>query len=192
MNDGPIHPTLRQRLRAWLDASLPTAEALARHRWLAPFPSLPPRLADRRLWRASGEPLARGIAVGIFWAFVVPFAQVLFAAAHCVWWRASIPVAAAVTFITNPITIGGWLVLAYHAGAPLVEPLVGATPAPSLATAAEIGWWAMLKSLGLATVVGMGLFAVGGALGGYLLARLGSTLWTWLRRRRVVFRSLRR
>jgi uncharacterized protein len=177
-----------QRCRAWLDAHLPTAAELARYRWLRPFA---PRLADRQLWRARGEPLARGVAVGIFWAFVVPVAQVLFAAVHCVWWRASIPVAAAVTFITNPITIGGWLVLAYHAGAPVVEPFVGPLTKPSFAAAADVGWLAVLQSLGLATVVGMGLFAVGGAIGGYLLVRLASALWLLLRRRRWLGRRLR-
>jgi hypothetical protein len=108
---------------------------------------------------------------------VVPFAQVLFAAAHCVWWRANIPVAAAITFITNPLTVGGWLVLAYHVGTLVVGP--GQAPPPD-APGAD-GLLATIQALGLPTVVGMGVFALGGALAGYVLVRLGSRLWLHLR-----------
>jgi hypothetical protein len=151
-------------------------EDLERSRWLRPFAH---RLGDRALWRARGEPLARGVAVGMFWAFVVPFAQVLFAAAHCVWWRANIPAAAAATFITNPLTVGGWLVLAHHVGSLVVGP--GESPS---GVAGADGLWATIQALGLPTVVGMGIFAIGGALAGYVLVRLGSRLWLHLRRAR--------
>ena len=60
--------------------------------------------------------LARGAAIGIFWAFVLPAGQILAAVANSVWWRANIPVAAGLTLITNPFTIGFWLWLAYKAG----------------------------------------------------------------------------
>jgi uncharacterized protein len=158
--------------------SLPTREELARHRWLRPIAH---RLLEHGLWHAKTESVARGVAIGLFWAFVIPFAQVLFAAAHCVWWRANIPVAAAVTFITNPFTIGGWLYLAYHVGSLFV--------APEVALPAAEGWLGKLQQLGWPTVVGMALFALGGSLGGYLLVRTGSRLWFhW----RVARRAARR
>jgi hypothetical protein len=34
------------------------------------------------------EAVGRGVAVGIFWAFVIPVGQIIAAVAHCVWWRA--------------------------------------------------------------------------------------------------------
>ncbi len=154
--------TLRARLRE----QLPKPEQLARHRWLRPIAH---RLGEHGLWHAHTESVARGVAIGLFWAFVMPIAQIVFAAAHCVWWRANIPVAVAVTFITNPFTVGGWLYLAYHVGSWFV-------PADASVTAAE-GWLARLQSLGWPTVVGMGLFALVGSLGGYLLVRAGSRLW---------------
>jgi uncharacterized protein (DUF2062 family) len=152
----------RQRFRQ----SLPTPQELSRHRWLQPIAH---RLLEHGLWHAKTESVARGVAIGMFWAFVVPFAQILFAAAHCVWWRANIPVAAAITFITNPFTIGGWLYLAYHVGSMFV--------APDMAMPAADGWLGRLQALGWPTVVGMGLFATLGAVGGYLVVRLVSRLW---------------
>jgi uncharacterized protein len=160
------NPSWWHALKARVRAELPTAQTLARQRWLGP---LAHRLAEHGLWHAKTEAVARGVAIGLFWAFVVPFAQVLFAAAHCVWWRANIPVAAAVTFITNPFTVGGWLYLAYRLGSLFVAPQVGAPVAE--------GAWAQLQALGWPTVVGMGLFATVGALSGYLLVRIGSRLW---------------
>jgi uncharacterized protein (DUF2062 family) len=118
--------TLRERLRE----QMPTPDQLARHRWLRPIAH---RLCEHGLWHAKTESVARGVAIGLFWAFVVPFAQVLFAAAHCVWWRANIPVAAAITFITNPFTIGGWLYLAYQVGTHFVPaaPTTANRPMPT-------------------------------------------------------------
>jgi uncharacterized protein len=153
-------------LRAQFKAQMPNREDLLAHRWLRPVAH---RLGEADLWHMKPEAVARGVAIGLFWAFVVPFAQVVFAAAHCVWWRANIPVAAAMTFITNPFTIGGWLWLAYQFGSLFLEP---AAAAPS-----GDGGWATLQALGWPTVLGMALFAIGGSLLGYVLVRSGSRLW---------------
>lgn len=164
-----------QTLRARLQSGMPTAEDLSRQRWLQPVAH---RLFEHGLWHAKTESVARGVAIGMFWAFVVPFAQVLFAAAHCVWWRANIPVAAGITFITNPLTIGGWLWLAYQTGSFFV--------APDAAAPVVEGWLGTLQALGWPTVVGMGLFAVVGATLGYLVVKLFSrTSLAWRMRRRA-------
>jgi uncharacterized protein len=164
-----------QTFRARLKSALPTAEGLARQRWLQPVAH---RLFEHGLWHAKTESIARGVAIGLFWAFVVPFAQVVFAAAHCVWWRANIPVAAGLTFITNPLTVGGWLWLAYETGSLFVPPDAAAPTAD--------GWLGTLQALGWPTVVGMGLFAVGGSALGYLAVKLFSrTSLVWRMRRRA-------
>jgi uncharacterized protein len=169
-------PSWRARFRA----SLPTLEELERHRWLKPVAH---RLADPKLWHMKHEAVARGVAIGFFWAFVVPFAQIIFAAAHCVWWRGNIPVAAAITFITNPFTVGGWLWLAYQVGSWFIP---NGTPVADVP-----GWLGKLQALGWPTVLGMGLFAISGAVIGYVLVRLISRgrlhwkLWQRSRRNRI-------
>jgi uncharacterized protein len=173
-------------MTAWIDAlrhrlreSLPKRDELAKHRWLRPIAH---HLADHGLWHAKTESVARGVAIGLFWAFVLPVAQILIAVAHCVWWRANIPVAAAVTLITNPFTIGGWLYAAYHVGSIFV--------APDVAVPVAEGWLGRLQALGWPTVVGMGLFAVIGSVGGYLLVRTASRLWLhWRLARRAARRQ---
>lgn len=150
-----------------LRGRLPTADELQRVRWLRPVAH---RLSDPALWGSRPEPLARGVAIGIFWAFAIPFAQIVAAAAHCVWWRANIPVAAAITFLTNPFTVGFWLLLAYRVGSLIVP----GGPPPSLEAD---GLLAMVRAFGWPTLVGMGLFAVGGAGAGYLVMRVGARLW---------------
>ncbi|MBP9907703.1 MAG: DUF2062 domain-containing protein [Rhodoferax sp.] len=161
----------------WADRvrqALPSRNALAEHPWLAPFAS---RLLDPQLWRPQHEAVARGVAVGTFWAFVLPVAQIVVATAHCTWWRANIPAAAAMTMVTNPLTIGFWLWLAYQAGVLVMgERLVaGAVPSEgSVSWLAEFGW---------PTVLGMGMFAVGGAALGYVGVKLIWRLRIWLKRR---------
>ena len=78
--------------------------------------------------------------------------------------------------VTNPLTIGFWLWLAYQLGALVLgAPALG--PDEVAATAswfAEYGW---------PTVLGMGLFAVGGAALGYVSVKLVWRLRVALRRR---------
>jgi uncharacterized protein (DUF2062 family) len=168
-------PGFWQRLRLRVHSELPTPHDLAKHRWLGP---LAHRLTEHDLWHAKTESVARGVAIGMFWAFLVPVAQIVFAAVHCVWWRANIPVAAGLTFITNPFTVGGWLWLAYKVGSVFVAPNA---PMPEVA-----GWLGTLQVLGLPTLVGMAIFAVAGAALGYLGVKLFSRAsLAWRLRRRA-------
>lgn len=160
----------------WIDglkASLPTRETLMSHPWLKPVAH---HLLDPQLWRLQHEAVARGVAIGIFWAFAIPFAQFVFAAAHSVWWRANIPVAAGVTLITNPFTLGFWLWLAYQAGSMVLD------APPPLPVSQSAGLLAWLASLGAPALLGMGMFAVFGSAAGYLLVKLAWRLRIWFKR----------
>lgn len=170
--------------RWWLrwQASVPTPDTLSRNRWLRP---LAQRLSDPLLWRMRPESVARGVAIGVFWAFALPVAQIFFAVVHCVWWRAHIPIAAAVTFITNPLTLGMWLWLAYRVGSSLID----APPAVPMSDSAGLFEW--LHSIGTPALLGMALFAVVGSLSSYLVVRavnhalLWRRLWRAARRREL-------
>jgi uncharacterized protein len=171
------HPGMTGKYKKWnerLGKSLPSRDALSAHPWLQPVAN---RLLHPQLWRLQHEAVARGVAVGTFWAFVIPFAQMVAAAAHCTWWRANIPVAAAMTMVTNPLTIGFWLWLAYQLGTLVLGAPVGAV--------APIGNGALswLEEFGWPTVLGMGMFAVGGAALGYVGVKLVWRLRISLKRR---------
>ncbi len=164
------------RLLQHLQQALPSREFLAAHPWLKPVAH---RLLDPQLWRLQHEAVARGVAIGIFWAFAIPFAQFAVATAHSIWWRANIPVAAGMTLATNPFTIGFWLWLAYQLGSLVLD-----TPAPApLPNGAGLMAW--LASFGGPALLGMGIFAVSGATIGYLGVKL---VW----RLRVAFKRWRR
>ncbi len=155
---------------------LPSRAAMVTHPWLRPMAT---RLLDPQLWRLQHEAVARGVAVGTFWAFVLPVAQILVATVHCAWWRANIPVAAAMTMMTNPLTIGFWLWLAYQLGVLVLgEPLLVAAAS---ANTGALGW---LAEYGWPTVLGMGMFAVGGAALGYFSVKLVWRLRVLIKRRR--------
>jgi hypothetical protein len=144
--------------RPWM----PDRAQLSQHPWLKPWAS---RLMDAQLWRLQHEAVARGVAVGMFWAFLIPVAQIVVAVLHCIWWRAHIPTAAAMTMVTNPLTIGFWLWLAYQTGATL---LGISAPAP---LALENLSWNLMLAYGGPIMLGMGLFAVGAAAAGYVLVK---------------------
>lgn len=161
----------------WTDKfkdSLPNRDSLASHPWLRPVAT---RLLDPQLWRPQHEAVARGVALGTFWAFVIPVAQILVSAAHCTFWRANIPAAAAMTMVTNPLTIGFWLWLAYQLGAFILGE-------PSMTnTTHDISVASWFNEYGWPTMLGMGVFAVGGAVLGYFSVKLVWRLRIWLKRR---------
>jgi len=107
----------------------PGKEFWAQHPRLKPYAD---KLSDPQLWRLQHEAVARGVAVGLFWGFAIPAAQLLVAAVHCVKWRANIPVAALMTMVTNPLTIGFWLWLAYQLGSRVLGDEVQADVSMSL------------------------------------------------------------
>jgi uncharacterized protein (DUF2062 family) len=153
----------------WTDrwrTSVPTRNTLAAHPWLKPIAN---HVLDPKLWRMHHESVARGAAIGVFWAFTLPVAQILVAAAHCVWWRGNIPVAAAVTLITNPLTIGFWLWLAYLLGSLVLD---APPPLPLGQIGEGAGIMTYITSIGAPAILGMGIFAVGGSLAAYALIKI--------------------
>lgn len=166
--------SMKDLLARRLKDTLPRREELARNRWLRPVSQ---HLLAPELWRMRGETVARGVAVGVFWAFIIPFAQIVFATLHCVWWRGNIPVAAAITFVTNPLTVGGWLWLAYQVGSLVVQ-----APLPLVPTG-DVGLMGWLHATGVPALVGMALFAVVGAGLGYVGVKMAWRLKLTLRMR---------
>ena len=105
------------RSKTWLADKLksyfPKREELASNRYLAPIAH---RFLSPELWRFTRRSVPRGVALGLFAAFIVPIGQIFLAAFLALPVRANMPLAAAVTFVTNPFTLPFWLVIANRVG----------------------------------------------------------------------------
>jgi len=165
------HPP--HRADRWL-TELPTRTALADHRWLKPTVH---HVLDPKLWRMHHEPVARGAAIGAFWAFVLPTGQIQVAVANSAWWRGNIPIAAGMTLISNPFTMGFWLWLAHQAGSSALD---APPPLPLRQLGESKGIFDYLCAIGEQAILGMGMFAVGGALAAYALVKIVWGLQFWL------------
>lgn len=168
-------PAQPERAADRLRKAVPTRTALAGHPWLKPIAH---HVLDPKLWRMHHEAVARGAAIGTFWAFVLPAGQILVAAANSVWWRGNIPVAVGMTLITNPFTIGFWLYLAYQAGSLVLD---APPPLPLKQITEGGGIVDYLSSIGAPALLGMGMFAVGGSIAAYALVKIVWRLQFWLR-----------
>lgn len=143
----------------------PTPESLAQQPWLKPVAHL---IFKPPLWRMQCEGVARGVAIGVFWAFVIPIGQTIFAVIHCTWWKGNIPTAGLMTMLTNPLTFGFWLWLAHTLGSTILG-------TPPLALDAN-NWLDALGDASGPIVLGMLMFAIGGGALGYALVKL---VWRW-------------
>ena len=106
-----------KRSKTWLadklKAYMPRRDELARNRYLAPIAH---RFLSPELWRFTRRSVPRGVALGLFAAFIVPLGQIFLAAFLALPARANVPLAAAVTFVTNPFTFPFWAVIAKEVG----------------------------------------------------------------------------
>lgn len=156
---------LIQRLRAWS----PSREQLEANPWLR---GLAPHLADPKCWHWSRRGVATGMAVGLFIGLAIPVAQILLAAAAAVYLRVNLPVAAAGTLVTNPLTVPPIYFAAYQLGA-----WATGTPAPanfSLADPAVL--WGGLGTIGLPLFTGLVMAASVTAIASHVLI---SQAWAW-------------
>ncbi len=75
------------------------------------------RLLDSALWLPSRENVAKGVAIGLFVGMLPLMGlQILISVALCFFWRVNIPPAVVSTFVTNPITGPGIILLQYRLG----------------------------------------------------------------------------
>jgi uncharacterized protein (DUF2062 family) len=194
-SSGAVHSTrartpsrrgkgLAERLRRLI----PTRDEARRHRalrWLGPL------LERERLWHLNRRTVASGAALGVFVGLMIPVGQMPLAAAGAVLLRANLPAAALGTLVTNPFTVGPIYWLAYRTGSAVLAP-GGANRDPSGVTAAvgseqsaaPFDWLDNVANAGEPLLLGLALFAAGGALLTYLAVRLawrGHVRW---RRRR--------
>ena len=154
---------------------LPTREAIAANRWLR---WLGPSLLHPRLWHMSRRGVAMGAAVGVFFAFLIPIAQIPLSAAVSVALRANVPVAVAATLVNTPLTFGPVYYAAWRVGSAMLGEKAHEADAPDLDAAIGIGgngrgfWrrtWDGLSQVGKPLLLGALVFACVFGLAAYVL-----------------------
>nr|WP_325100114.1 DUF2062 domain-containing protein [Aurantiacibacter sediminis] len=166
---------------------MPERDEMARNRWLRPIAH---RFLRSELWRFTRRSVPRGAALGLFAAFIIPVGQIFLAAFLALPARANVPVAAVITFVTNPFTVPFWLLVANKVGkfTLKVDPATMASAKAALEETwwTEFGWW--LQTAGV-TAFGFLVLSVVTAAVGYLLT---SFLWRFVVARRWEKRPARR
>lgn len=111
--ESRIQARRKRRLARRFRPRLPTREEMAGNKYLAPIAH---RFLSPELWRFTRRSVPRGVALGLFAGFIVPIGQIFLAAFLALPARANVPLAALVTFVTNPFTLPFWLVVANKVG----------------------------------------------------------------------------
>ncbi len=120
---------------------------------------------DPWLWHFNRRATVRGLAIGAFFAFVpVPW-QMLLAAVTTLWVRFNLPVAVAMVWITNPLTLPPIAYVNYQFGAWLLgSPAWGQTFELSLdwflGHGGDVVVPLMVGSMATAVVAGLGTFTM--------------------------------
>jgi uncharacterized protein (DUF2062 family) len=172
----PPRKTIAARSKAWaaevIRKNTPTREDMAENKYLAPIAH---RFLSPELWRFTRRSVPRGVALGLFAAFIIPIGQIFLSAFLALPTRANVPVAALVTFVTNPFTLPFWMAIAYKIGEFALR--FDATSAAVASAKAGSGTWAFLieaYQVAGATVVGYLVLSFATPVIGYVLSG-----WVW-------------
>lgn len=167
------------RIQIWIWRQVPRREELTDHRLIGP-------LARRQeLWRFTRRSVPRGVAIGLLVGIfaLIPGIQIVGAALMCVPFRGNIPLAAAMTFLTNPATTPLLIAAAIFVGNSLGFHADVSSFRALYSSNAGIGEWGrwMLSDAAPALVLGLFVIAVVSAAVGYLGSSL---LWRGMVARR--------
>ena len=100
---------MKQLIKRWT----PSADSVSSNRslrWLGPLLNRP------WLWQLNRRSVSIGVAIGVFFVFLIPVLQALFSAVFALVFRANLPVAIVSTLVSNPFTYAPIGILAYELG----------------------------------------------------------------------------
>ena len=147
------------------------------------------RLRNEGLWSFDHHSVAKGAAIGVFFAILFPVAHILFAIVVSIALRANVVVASLATFISNPITMPIFYYSAYRIGALIIRrhtPEASVQALESAQQAAQaalevrewfpalLGW---MSRVGAPTAVGILVLACAAAVTAYALVFAISGVW---------------
>lgn len=148
---------------------LPTRDSVKQSKLLG---WLGPRIHDPLLWHINRNSVARGVAIGAFFGFMVPVAQIPAAALAALAFRANLWVAAIATLVSNPFTYGPIYYFAYRLGTAILPPAAATSAVVEkdhatavLQSLVDALHW--LTGIGRPLVLGMVLMALTAAIIGY-------------------------
>jgi len=182
-------PAKASRFRRWLDKATPSRESVECNRWLRPVAH---RVMHSSLWRFTRRSVPRGVALGMVTGILIPLGQIPASALLALPFRANIPIGAAMTFLSNPVTtpfiilasvwLGDWL-FGLHANS--------ATFSAMIEHGASAGEWVRWVFSDAAPAMLAGLFVISlvSAVVGYILASIFWDNWIRLRWRRKLARA---
>ena len=168
----------------------PSKEELQRSPLLKP---LGKRIWASELWRLTRRSVPAGVAVGLFIGIflMIPGLQIVGAALLAVPFRANIPIAAGMTFVSNPATTPFFIIaaidvgnrLGFHADLASFERL-------SAARAPLRQWFAwLLSDAAPAMVTGLTIIGLAFAFAGFLVSLVVWRLWIGSKWRSRLHRS---
>ena len=156
----------------------PSKEELQRSKLLRP---LGKRIWASELWRLTRRSVPAGVAVGLFIGIflMIPGLQIVGAALLAVPFRANIPIAAAMTFVSNPATTPFFIIAAIDVGNRLgFHADLAAFERLSAARAPLRDWFAwMLSDAAPALLSGLTVIGLVFAFAGFLVSLVVWRLW---------------
>ena len=163
--------------RRFMSRHAPSREDVLDSRWLRPFGS---RIRQSDLWRFTRRSVPRGVAVGLFIGIflMIPGLQIIGAALASAPFRANIPIAAAMTFLSNPATTPFFLVAAIGVGNSIGFRADLAAYSQLRESNAGPGQWTawLLSDAAPSLLSGLAIIGLAFAFVGYVIALVG---WRW-------------
>lgn len=159
---------IARRFNGWLHKQMPTRAQLERNRFVRPF------ARRSELWRFTRRSVPRGVAAGLLVGIfaLIPGVQMIGAALLCVPTRGNIPLAAAMTFLSNPATTPFIIAAAIYVGNTMGYRADLSTFYALYNSGADLRQWSywLLSDAAPALVVGLFVIAVVAAAIGYLVS----------------------
>jgi len=160
----------------WWHSNMPTRESLEESRILRPVAH---RVLAPELWRFTRRSVPRGVALGLLVGIflLIPGLQIAGSALLALPFRANVPLAAAMTFLSNPATTPFILALSYYIG----SSMLGRSGDMSHLMAmidnhAGVGEWMrwLLSDTAPSIIFGLAIVSIVSAAVGYFLSS-----WIW-------------
>ncbi|GAB4165752.1 MAG: DUF2062 domain-containing protein [Terrimicrobiaceae bacterium] len=143
------------------------------------------RIFDPELWQPNRDRVACGVAAGAFFSMMpIPFQMILSTVAAVVF-RFNIPSAAALTWISNPITMPVFVVAQYELGRRIL------CTGGELPEMTKSGMVELVKSAPMPLLVGAGVSGLVLAVVGYVIALFAWDTVTRMLRQRAPRKSLK-